>query len=138
MPSILDTGSEHIASMLDGNSEAMRELFSARLSGWGKPYAHENFITVGLFSDIEQEIESHVAFALIDPAIDIALAQGDRSAFVCGVALLQSLASATHTTEVPSPLRAAYWSLVERAQVLDSAEASTQLAELSRIYRNAL
>jgi len=138
MASILEIGGEHISSVLDGDAESLRSLFATRLAVWGKPYAHEEFVTVGLFDDVEQNIESHVAFSLIESAADIALNQQNGSALVCAITLLQSLVAATHTTEVPVALKSSYPKLVASAKALGSIEATNQLASLAGHYRHAL
>lgn len=137
MKSILDIGAGHLPDALDGDAQSLRRLFEARVTGWGKPFAYEEFITIGLFSDLEQEIESDVAFKLVGPAVNIALEQNRADGLVCALALLTSLVEATHTTEVPGPLKAAFVALAAKGTALSS-EAQDQLSELSRYYRNTL
>ena len=138
MTSILEIGGEHLTGVLNGETESLRSLFAARVTGWGKPFAHEEGITVGLFSDVEQEIESHVAFALVEPAANIALAQENETNLLCALALLRSLVDATHTTEVPASLKSTFPALVANARSFGALEAAGQLTELSAYYRHAL
>lgn len=137
MKFVLDIGADHVPGALDGNGESLRQLFDARVAGWGKPFVSGECFTIGTFSDLEQDIESDAAFRLVGTAVDIALEQNQADGLLCALSLLQTLVEATHTTEVPTPLKAAFHALAANARALSS-EAEWQVSQLSRYYRGAL
>jgi hypothetical protein len=134
---VLDIGADHVAGVLAGDVESLRRLYDARLAGWGKPFFSGECFTIGTFSDLEEEIESDVAFGLVGAAVEIVLEQSRADDMVFAISLLRTLVEATHTTEVPSALRAAFQTLIAKARAL-GIEAEWQLSELVRYYRNAL
>jgi hypothetical protein len=134
---VLDIGADHVAGALSGDVQSLRRLYDARLAGWGKPFFSGECFTIGTFSDLEEEIESDVAFRLVGAAVDIVLEQSRADEMVFALSLLRTLAEATNTTEVPAPLRAASQTLSVKARALSS-DAERQFVELVRYYRNAL
>ncbi len=68
---VLDIGSDHVTGVLAGDVESLRRLYDARLVGWGKPFFSGECFTIGTFSDLEEEIESDVAFGLVGAAVEI-------------------------------------------------------------------
>lgn len=134
---VLDIGADHVAGALSGDAESLRRLYDARLAGWGKPFFSGEGFTIGTFSDLEQEIESDVAFRLVGTAVEIVLEQSRAEEMVFALSLLRALVEVSHTTEVPAPLRAAFQTLTVKARAVGS-EAERQLSELVRYYRNAL
>jgi hypothetical protein len=137
MGSILELGAEHLPAVLGGRSESLSPLLEARFGGWGLPYAHEGFITVGLFSDLEQQIKPEVAFALVGPALNLALSEKSPTKLTCALSLLSSLVEATKTTEVPTALKQSFPDLAGKAEQVGG-EASRYVTELRRYYRNSL
>ncbi|WP_133251253.1 hypothetical protein [Pokkaliibacter plantistimulans] len=108
MSSILDIGSEFVAEAKNGDFTALIQLFDARVKGWGKTMAHEEEMTVGLFSDLVYEIPSYCAFDMVDSAVDICMQQTSFDGFNCALDLIASLVIKSNTTEVPEKLRAAF------------------------------
>lgn len=138
MNGVLNLGKNHFAAAINGDAAAMRALFEARLAGWGRPYAHEDEMTIGLFSDIEQHIEPSVAFLLVPEVIQlIASAQNEFACFNCALDLLSTLVDATATTEIPFALREAFPELEQQA-TLFGGEPLQSIALIRNHYRNAL
>lgn len=81
MSSILDIGSEFVAEAKNGDFSALIQLFDARVKGWGKTMAHEEEMTVGLFSDLVYEMPSYCAFDMVGSAVDICMKQTSFDGF---------------------------------------------------------
>lgn len=107
------------------------------MAGWGATYAHEEEMTVGLFSDLEEYIEPHVAFSLLQETVRLALVEEEFDGFNCALDLASSLVSATLTTEIPESLRAAFSELERKAMVFGG-EPTQNIAVIRSHYRNAL
>src|SRR5215471_12401297 len=117
MRTILDLGKEHLEKAVAGDAGAFAALFRARVAGWGKTYAHEEEMTVGLFSDLEQHVEPFISFALVPEAVSLAVCASDFDSFNCALDLLASLVVATDSTEIPTVLQAKFPELERRANV---------------------
>ena len=137
MNSVLDLGKENLYEALEGNPEELKALFRARVSGWGKTYAHEEEMTVGLFSDLEQKIEPYVAFSLLSEVVDLAETEDDFDGFNCALDLASSLVVASGTTEIPGALQAKFAALESKA-VRFGGEPVDSIAVIRGHYRNAL
>ncbi|WP_432720089.1 hypothetical protein R0381_003445 [Jeongeupia wiesaeckerbachi] len=137
MSSILDLGKEHLHEALEGNPEELKALFRARVSGWGKTYAHEEEMTVGLFNDLEQKIEPYVAFSLLSEVVELAASEEDFDGFNCALDLASSLVVASGTTEIPGALQAKFSALESKA-VSFGGEPVDSIAVIRGHYRNAL
>lgn len=137
MSSILDLGKEHLHEALEGNPEELKALFRARVSGWGKTYCHEEEMTVGLFSDLEQKIEPYVAFSLLSGVVELAASEEDFDGFNCALDLASSLVVASGTTEISGALQAKFSALESRA-VSFGGEPVDSIAVIRGHYRNAL
>lgn len=137
MSSILDLGKERLYEALEGNPEELIALFRARVAGWGKTYAHEEEMTVGLFSDLEQKIEPYVAFSLLSEVIELAESEEDFNGFNCALDLASSLVLASETTEIPMDLLAKF-SVLESKAVSFGGEPVDSITLIRGHYRNAL
>ena len=137
MGTILDLGKEHLSQALAGDVEAFAALFRCRVAGWGKTYAHEEEMTVGLFSDLEQKVEPFVAFALVPEAVEIAASADDFDSFNCALDLVASLVVASETTEIPPRLQAKLPELERKANAFGR-EPVSSVSLIRAHYRNAL
>lgn len=137
MGSILDLGKEHLPHAIAGDVEALAALFQCRVTGWGKTYAHEEELTVGLFSDLEQNVEPFVAFALVPEAVEIAASADDFDRFNCALDLVASLVVASETTEIPPRLREKLPELERKANACGR-EPISSVSVIRAHYRNAL
>lgn len=137
MNSVLALGKEHLYEALKGNPEELKALFRIRVSGWGKTYAHEEEMTVGLFSDLEQMIEPYIAFYFLSEVVDLAESEENFDSFNCALGLASSLVIASGTTEIPRALQAKFSALESKA-VRFGGEPVDSIAVIRRHYRNAL
>lgn len=137
MSSVLESGRHHLAAALKGEAMALRALFEARVACWGKPCAHEEAMTVGLFSDFEQHLPPSVAFSLVPEAVQLAKhAQDEFERFDCALELLASLVAASATTEIPSALQASFPALERKATAFGGRPLQCA-ALISKHYRHA-
>ncbi|MBM5572940.1 MULTISPECIES: hypothetical protein [Deefgea] len=137
MNSIHELGKEHLQQALQGKPEALSALFHARVSGWGKIYAHEEEMTVGLFSDLEQKIEPAIAFSLLSNVVELAESAADFDRFNCALDLMSSLVIASETTEIPLALQTQF-SAVENKALRFGGEPCDSIAVIRKHYRNEL
>ncbi|MDR3492558.1 MAG: hypothetical protein P4M12_11075 [Gammaproteobacteria bacterium] len=98
----------HEAALVDqiclNLSDNLSELFNLRTKRWPHPYMHDECFTLGLFSDLTENISSDRAFILIPIALDIVLKQKDNNLLLISLSLLVELARASKTTELPLAL----------------------------------
>ncbi|WP_417069862.1 hypothetical protein [Niveibacterium terrae] len=137
MSSILDLGKEHLYEAQQGNPEELKALFRARVLGWGKTYAHEEEMTVGLFGDLEQKIEPYVAFYLLSEVVELATSEEDFDGFSCALDLVSSLVAASETTEIPGVLQEKFSALESKAKRFGG-EPVYSIAVIRAHYRNVL
>jgi hypothetical protein len=75
-----------------------------RTTHWKHPFQHDEFVTVGLFSDLEEATSPSAAFDLIPAAVAIVLVQTDADLRASAASLLLGLVRRSDTTEMPPAL----------------------------------
>jgi hypothetical protein len=87
--------------------ENLLMLFEATCEHWKHPIRHNECFTEGAFDLLLRQVSCEAAFKLLEPAANLALAQQAETRASLACSLLQELARASATTEVPQGLRAA-------------------------------
>jgi hypothetical protein len=116
---VLSRGKEHLSSVFIGNEDALEALFFERLKAWEQPFISDECGTYGLFTDIQQNISSHIAFSLIQKSVEIALSQSDPKRLNCAFYLIYGLIESTKTTEIPASITKYFPALKILAQQLE-------------------
>jgi hypothetical protein len=135
--SLFENGEEYLGRAVAGDRDALRKLFAERTAVWAAPIISEETGTYGLFDDLNEQLESYIAFSLVPVAVNIALSQSDKSRLEQAVWLLLGIVEATQTTEVPQAMSEAFPMLREGVTRI-GANCVGELSAINRHYRNAL
>jgi hypothetical protein len=84
--------------------EQLRSFFRQRIREWGHPTRNEECFTVGVFDDLASAISPAIAFDLLPAAVSIARDWLGSEIIVTALALIETLARRTNTTEKPAGL----------------------------------
>jgi hypothetical protein len=86
------------------NGTALRALFYETTAAWPHPMRHEEGYTASAFDDLEQQIGSAKAFALLPEAARLALEQTDETLKETAMSLLLGLVRSSDTTQIPDEM----------------------------------
>ena len=107
----------------------LRALFCAVTAKWPHPMRHEEGYTVGAFDDLEQQVGSAKAFALLPEAARLTLEQTDSALKEAAMSLLLGLVRSSNTTEISDEMRGLLLRLKRQLT------GSSYLREIEKWYR---